>query len=156
MDTPKTRRVTILAGIAVLAITPVLSAQSPDSPREDIVAEIARLDSIWLNAYVTADVEAVMPILADDFEGQIYDTVMGREELLDRVAGSRGLVSTRLEALVINVYEDVAVAHARRLNERRVGDSLTVERFVYTDVYIWRDERWQCITGQSAPVLDDG
>jgi hypothetical protein len=131
-----------------------LSAQAPGSPPELIVAEITRLDSIWLNAYVTADVEAVRPILASDFEGQIYQTMMGRDELLSRVADASGVLSTSLESLVINVYDDVAVAHARRRNRRSVGGEIVEERFVYTDVYVFRDGRWQCITGQSAPVTD--
>jgi ketosteroid isomerase-like protein len=120
------------------------------------VAEIARLDSVWLNAYVTADVDAVRPILAEDFVGQIYDTVMDREDLLDRVANATGVEETNLESLVVNIFAEAAVVHAvRRDVVRRDGE--TVEsRYAYTDVYVYRNGRWQCITGQSAPIVGDG
>lgn len=129
-------------------------AQAPDGPRQAIVAEIARLDSIWLNAYVTADVEAVRRIIADDFVGQIYQTIMGKEALLERVAASRGVEAMLLDTLVVQVYDDVAVAHARRRSVSRPSGERVESRFVYTDVYRYRGGRWQCFTGQSAPVPD--
>jgi len=133
-----------------------VAGQAPGSPREEIVAEIARLDSVWLGAYLTADVEAVRPILADDFVGQIYDTVMDRDDLLARVAGASGLEETTLESLVINVYDEVAVAHAVRRQVSREEGRRVTSRYAYTDVYAYRDGRWQCITGQSAPIHEGG
>lgn len=138
--------------LSLVAIPGALGGQSPDGPREAIVAEIARLDSLWLNAYVTADVEAVRPILADDFVGQVYQTMMDKDEILARVATSRGVEASILEKLVVNVYDDIAVAHAVRRTVSR-GEAGPVEsRFAYTDVYRYRDGRWECFTGQSAPI----
>lgn len=150
-------RTTFLAALVLLSLPApgrCVAAQAPDGPREAIVAEVARLDSIWLNAYVTADVEAVRPIVADDFVGQIYQTVMGKDELLDRVATATGVEAMILENRVVNVYGDVAVVHARRRQISRDGDVRTESHFVYTDVYRYRDGRWVCITGQSAPVVE--
>lgn len=145
----------LLALVLPSIATPV-AGQAPGSPREQIVAEITRLDSVWLDAYLTADVEAVRPILADDFVGQIYHTVMDRDQLLARVAAASGLQETTLESLVVNVYEEVAVTHAVR-REVSLEEGRPVEsRYAYTDVYAWRDGRWQCITGQSAPIFEDG
>lgn len=132
------------------------AAQGPDAPWEAIVAEIARLDSVWLNAYVTADVEAVRPIVADDFSGQLLQTIVDKQGLLDRVAGATGVEAMLLDTLVVNVYGDVAVAHARRRRVSRTEEGAVEWPFVYTDVYLYRDGRWQCITGQSAPVPPDG
>lgn len=126
--------------------------QAPDGPRELIVAEIARLDSVWLDAYVTRDVESVRGIVADDFVGQIFQTIMDKDDLLAAVARSERVEAMLLDNLVVNVYEDVAVAHARRRRVTRTPQGLVESPFVYTDVYLFRDGRWQCITGQSAPV----
>lgn len=131
-----------------------LAAQSPSGPRSAIEAEIARLDSTWLSAYVTRDVEAVRPILADDFVGQVYQTMMDKDDILARVAGASGVLATRVDRLIVNVYGDLAVAHALR-TDTHAGESGPREvRYAYTDVYRFRDGRWQCITGQSAPVAD--
>jgi hypothetical protein len=144
----------ILASLLAATIVSAAAAQGPGSPRAQIVAEITRLDSIWLNAYVTADVDAVRPILADDFAGQIYRTVMDRDDMLGRVAASTGVEATIVERLVVNVYDEVAVAHAVRRNILRDGSG--VSTFAYTDVYVYREGRWQCITGQSAPIVEGG
>lgn len=140
--------------ILLSASTAPVRAQAPDASREDIVREVTRLDSIWLAAYVTADVEAVRPILADDFVGQIHMTIMDKEAVLARVASSTDVEAMRLDALVVNVYGNVAVAHARRTRVTRSADGPVEARFAYTDVYQYRDGRWVCITGQSAPALD--
>ena len=144
----------ILASLLAATIVPAAAAQGPGWPRAQIVAEITRLDSIWLNAYVTADVDAVRPIIADDFMGQIYRTVMDRDDMLGRVAESTGVEATSVEQLVVNVFDEVAVAHAVRRNVLRGGNG--VSRFAYTDVYVYREGRWQCITGQSAPIAEGG
>lgn len=142
---------------AFTAFTAPLAAQRPDSPRSDIVAEIARLDSIWLTAYVTADVEAVRPIIADDFVGQVVETLMDKRDLLERVGASTGLEASILERLVVNVFGGVAVAHGVRRSITRDSAGSPVEtRFAYTDVYVYRAGRWQCITGQSAALSDPG
>lgn len=155
LDLPTSvRTLWTLALFPLLCASPLV-AQGPDAPPAEIVAEIARLDSIWLNAYVTADVEAVRPILANDFEGQIFQTILDKDEVLERVATSSGVEAMLLDHRVINVYGDVAVVHARRSSVSRDGGQRVRSRFVYTDVYVWRDGRWQCITGQSAPVPDE-
>lgn len=140
----------LLAGFTV-----PLAAQRPESPLADIVAEIARLDSTWLTAYVTANVEAVRPIIADDFTGQVVETLMNKRELLERVGASTGVEASILDRLVVNVFGDVAVAHGlRRSVTRDTAGSRVETRFAYTDVYVYRDDRWQCITGQSAALPD--
>jgi len=135
--------------------TAPLAGQRPDGPSADIVTEIARLDSIWLNAYVTADAEAVRPILADDFVGQVVETLLNKRDMLARVAASSGVEASILDRLVVNVFDDVAVAHAvRRSISHDDSGNRVVTRFAYTDVYVYRDGRWQCITGQSAALPD--
>ena len=138
-----------------LVVGTALHAQSPEGPRDAIVDEIARLDSIWLNAYVTADAEAVRSILADDFVGQIHDTIMDKAGVLDRVRTASDVRAMALDRLVVNVYGDVAVAHAIRRQVTSAASGLRESRFAYTDVYQYREGRWRCITGQSAPI-DDG
>lgn len=134
-----------------------LASQAPGAPPAEIVAEVTRLDSIWLNAYVTADVEAVRPIVADDFQGQLHTQLVDRDELLERVAGTTGVEAMPLDRLVVHVHDDVAVAHGSRRRVSSDANGARVEsRFVYTDVYVWRDGRWQCITGQSAPADEGG
>jgi hypothetical protein len=127
-------------------------APAPDAPRQEIVAEILRLDSIWLNASVTADAEAVRPILADDFVGQVSGTLFDKEGLLERVANSVGVIGVPAERVVVNVYGDIAVAHAVRRRIVRVGGDEVTSRFAYTDVYRYREGRWVAITGQSAAL----
>lgn len=148
----------IVATVVLLRASPPVLAQpatgipTPEDDVERIRAEIARLDSIWLNAYVTGDAEAVRPVLADDFLGQVYVTLMDKETILARVASSTGLLSTRLERFEVRVFGDVAAAHAIRVDTWSEGDGRRDERYAYTDVYRFREGRWECITGQSAPV----
>ncbi len=127
-------------------------AQSPDADAEAIKAEIARLDSIWLNAYVTNDVSAVRRILADDFVGQIVGTIQDKDGVLAGVGSSQGLLGMPLDHRVINLYGDVAVVHARRRRVELVDGVRQESPFAYTDVYRYRDGQWLGITGQSATI----
>ncbi len=76
------------------------------------------------------------------------------ERQFDVVAAASGVEAMPLKRRVINVYDHVAVVHARRRAVSREGDTRVESPFVYTDVYVWCDGRWLCITGQSAPVPD--
>jgi ketosteroid isomerase-like protein len=142
-----------LAIALLLVATPALvRAQEPGSDRDSVVAEIIRLDSLWLNAYVTRDVEAVRGILADDFRGQTRDTPVDKADILRGVAES-ATTSMTLERITVSTFGDIAAAHAIRHSTDRTSDGASTEtRFAYTDVYRWQDGRWVCITGQSAAL----
>ena len=149
---PRSARPTALTLLLSLTGPGLALAQAPGSPVAEIQAEIARLDSIWLNALVTADVEAVASVLADDFVGQVVETIMDKDAILERTAASTDTEAMLLDNLVVNVYGDVAVAHAVR---RSVSNAGVESRFAYTDVYRFRDGRWLAITGQSAALPND-
>lgn len=138
----------------MLFATAALHGQGPPSAADDATsAHLVRLDSIWLGAYATQDVEAVRPILADDFVGQLGSTLVDKRDILEAVAGSTDVVAMPLERITVNVYGDVGVVHAERGRTVRLPDgTLEESRFAYTDVYQRRGDRWVCITGQSAPL----
>ena len=141
----------LVAAAAVSAGQTALEAQAPGSPQAAIVAEIERLDSLWLHAYVSRDVATVDAILDEDFVGQIAGQISDKAGVLAGVAASETL-EMGLERIRVNVFGDVAVAHAVRRSTARTPDGPLESRFAYTDVYRWNGVRWVCFTGQSAPL----
>lgn len=142
--------------LLLFACASIHGQANPIAADEAIATELARLDSIWLASYATQDVEAVERILAPDFVGQLGATMVDKQAILEGVAGSTEVVGMPLERISVNIFGDVGVVRAvRRIIVQLEDGTLEESRFAYTDVYRRREDRWLCITGQSASLPPD-
>lgn len=146
-----------LTGILLLTLTLPLAAASAAAQDlrgrsdQDIFHE---LEERWATAVERNDVAAVGAILADEYVSTYDDGSQG-----DR-AGELELVRTfnqhidesAIEDFTVKAYGDTAVVRfARRMVGPRNGVRHEVT-FRYTDVFVWRDDRWQCVSSQSTRV----
>jgi ketosteroid isomerase-like protein len=141
-----------LALLAVLstAAAPAVPAQRVRSDQEILI----QLEHEWDDAFHNRDVMFIERLLADEFIAVYADGTGGdKAEELRRAAGfDQQIESSTLDEFTVKIYGDVAVVW---MTQHLVGPSkgrrleLT---FRYTDVFVLRDGRWQCVASQSTRV----
>ena len=111
-------------------------------------AALVQLEQKWAQALEQQDVSTLACILADEFEdADISGAVSDRSQTLAHAADHPG-VHHELSELHARVYGDAGYI-------RGVATALTDHGPVplkvrFTDVYVYRDGRWQCVAGHES------
>jgi ketosteroid isomerase-like protein len=142
---PETELMKILTAAVLSIVASAALAQSagrPDIRDTKIDAELKALVRQWDAAMVKKDPAALERILADEF------TLSGmtKSQLLAFVRSSENTtISAVSEKFDIRVYGNTAVLLATDVSKRlRDGEEVT-DRMHYMDVWVKRDNRWQCV-----------
>jgi len=105
---------------------------------------IRALEEQWAKAYANRDTARLKCILADDFEiGSMPDQVLAvhdKHRVLAWVLTRTG--SAELEHLQTRPFDSTVLA--RGIYAVRAGGRL-VSRFQFTDVFVYRSNRWQAV-----------
>jgi ketosteroid isomerase-like protein len=126
------------------------SAQRVQSDQEVLVA----LERAWNEAFYRRDVAFIEQLLAEEFTATYDDGRIGDKatELALVTAFDQAVQSATPEDFAVRVYRDTALVW---FTLRLVGikDGQRSEMALrYTDVWIIRDGRWQCVSSQSTRV----
>ena len=136
-----------LAGTATAA-----AAQGkPVKSDQEILIE---LEQKWNAAFYTKNVTFIESVLADEFIATYDDGTRGNKaKELELVASfNQHVESSTQEEFTVKVYKDTAVVwFTLRLVGYRQGQKAEVT-MRYTDVWVWRNDRWQCVSSQSTKV----
>ena len=117
--------------------------------------ELIQIERDWCTAFLKRDSALLGRILADDYTG-----VTGRgvvESKAEALAGVKD-TSSAFDACVdtnfkVRVYGDAAVVTALATRSGRYkGVAFKDRRALYTDTFVRRDGRWQCVASQSTFV----
>jgi ketosteroid isomerase-like protein len=136
--------------ISLVAVPGVTSGQPVKSDQEVLID----LERRWNQAVYENDVKFVASILADEFTVTYEDGSRGdkAKELALIAAFNQKVESAVQDEFTIKVFGDTAVVwFTLRLVGFKQGQraELTLR---YTDVWIVRDGRWQCISAHSTRV----
>ncbi|MEE2635721.1 MAG: nuclear transport factor 2 family protein [Acidobacteriota bacterium] len=147
-----TRGTTIVLTLigAVLAMAPATWAQ-PVQSTQDVLIELERG---WNDAVYRQDADFVAGLLADEFIVTYDDGTRGdKARELELVAAfNQAVVSSVQDNFTVQVYDDTAVVwFTLNLVGLRQGQEVALT-LLYTDVWILRDGRWQCVSSQSTRV----
>jgi ketosteroid isomerase-like protein len=136
---------------AACAVTVSASQSRPVKSDQEILIELERA---WNDAFYRKDVAFIRNILADEFIATYEDGTRGDKarELALIAEFNQQVQSAIQEDFTVKVYGDTAVVwFTLRLVGIRQGKPAEV-RLRYTDVYVWRAARWQCVSSQSTKV----
>ncbi len=139
----------MLAAVCLIAAAPV-TAQSAQSTREILI----ELERGWNDAFYRRDVDFIAQLLADEFTATYDDGSRGdKARELELVAAfNQQVVSAVQEDFTIEVYGEAAVVwFTLRIVGIRQGQEATI-RLSYTDIWVQRDGRWQCVSTHSTRV----
>lgn len=138
---------------ACLAVSIPAAAQSDGSTREVLI----ELERGWNDAVYRQDADFVAGLLADEFVATYDDGSRGdrARELALVAAFNQQVISAVQDDFRVAVYGDTAVVwFTLNLVGLRQGQEaeLTLR---YTDVWVRRDGRWQCVSTHSTRVRAD-
>ena len=138
----------------VLASFWAASVSASQLPEVSVEEHLIALERGWNEAFYARDVEFLDSILADDFIVTYDDGARGDKarELALAESFNQRVISATQEDFTVQVYDDAAVVWftLRVVGIRRGQEAEIVLR--YTDVWVMRDGRWQCVASQSTRV----
>jgi len=128
------------------------SGQAPDSG--DVHAALVELEQSWNEAFYSKDVPTIANILAEEFIATYDDGRRGDKdtELAAVLDFNQQVLSAIQDDFTIQVYGETAIVwFTLNLVGLRGGEPAEVG-FRFTDVFVWRDDRWQCVSSQSTRI----
>jgi ketosteroid isomerase-like protein len=128
------------------------AAQAPGPSEQELIA----LENDWSQAAVKRDGAALQRFYADEYIFTDENGVVSNktQEILNLTNGIFRLTSYKFEDVKVRVYGDVAVVTGRNTIKGIWED---VKRDIsgpyrFTDVFVKRNGRWQCVASQSSAV----
>jgi uncharacterized protein DUF4440 len=121
--------------------------RSAESDRKDLLS----LGEEWLHA---RDAATLQRILADDFVHPVAQGVfLTRAEHIDWYVKHLPPPTrkTRCDRLQIRIYGDTAIVNGLVIASDQSGKEL--DRSIFTDVFVYRDNRWQAVNAQENRVI---
>ena len=139
--------------VALACAVPASAAQrgSVQSDQDVLIA----LERGWNDAFYKRDVKFIENLLADEFIATYDDGTRGdkQKELALAAGFNQQIESAVQDDFIVKIYRDTAVVwFTLNIVGVKQGERspLTLR---YTDVWVFRDGRWQCISTQSTRVI---
>jgi hypothetical protein len=139
----------------VLAAAATTTASASQRPRAESDQQVLmKLERQWNDAFYKKDVAFIETILADEFTATYDDGSRGdkAKELALAKEFNQQVESAVQDEFRVRVYGDTAVVwftlHLVGIKQGQRSE-LTLR---YTDVWVLRDARWQCVSTQSTRV----
>lgn len=115
---------------------------------------LVQLERDWDAAFQRKDIGFIEKILADEFVATYGDGSRGdkAKELALAAAFNKQIDSSTQDEFAVKIYGDTAIVwFTQHLVGPSKGRQLEVT-FRYVDVFVWRVDRWQCVSSQSTRV----
>jgi ketosteroid isomerase-like protein len=142
------RRLVCLLILAACAAPVCASQRSQVKSDQQILVE---LEQSWNDAFYKKDLDVIKTLLADEFISTYDDGVRGdkAKELMLAAEFDQQVESAIQDEFTVKIYGDTAVVwftlHVTGLKQ---GQKATLNLH-YTDVWVLRDGRWQCVSAHS-------
>jgi ketosteroid isomerase-like protein len=138
---PPTLVLLLLAGCSHVPV----ATSEPNGEAKRYIVECSR---DWAESVVTGDRSKRRIYFADDFvgtdtKGRRYD----KSQVTRDTGPAKQIISNTLDDVSVNFFEDTAVAHG---SERWIRKDGSTGRYVWTDIWVKRDGRWQVVAAQDA------
>jgi ketosteroid isomerase-like protein len=150
---PRRYGVALLVGVVVLS--GVRSTAQPTRVPSDQEVLVA-LERSWNEAFYHKDVAFIETLLTDEFTATYEDGSRGdkAKELALTAAFDQRVESAVQDDFTVKVYGDTAVVwFTLKLVGIRQGQRAELS-LRYTDIWVIRDGRWQCVSTQSTKVTN--
>jgi ketosteroid isomerase-like protein len=127
-------------------------AERVDRPEAE--SEIAQAEQAWMEAWRLKDIKACARSLAEEFQlvsarsGELF----GKAKWLTMAEVAFVCREFSFEEVQVQTYGDVAIAHCLYRQQGSAWGKDWSGRFRITDVWVWRDNRWQAVTRHSTQI----
>ena len=140
--------------VLLMTIGAVSASLAQDSPVRSDQEILVELEQNWNEAFYRKDVDFIASILSEDFVATYDDGRQGDKATeLDLVeAFDQQVESSIQDEFLVQVYGDTALVWFRlNLVGIRNGERTEV-KFRFTDVFVWEDDGWKCVSSQSTRI----
>ncbi|MBC8029657.1 MAG: nuclear transport factor 2 family protein [Pyrinomonadaceae bacterium] len=141
--------------IAICIVAAVLT-QTPgrESREARDLKELSRLESVWNDAHLRGDAEALDQLWAEDLIVTVPDMpLMDKNEALSFVRlGKMKFRRYQTSDLRTRVYRDTAVVTGQLARERESASKEFEDDWRFTKVYVRRKGRWQVVAWHGSHV----
>ena len=144
------------AVIGLTFLAGAVSATAQGSDRKN-AQSLIQLEHSWNEAFYRKDVSFLERVLADEFIATYEDGSQGDKvkEISLTKAFNQQVDSARQDDFVVKLYGDTAVVwFTLHLVGPKQGEQIAVD-LRYVDVFVWRANRWQCVSSHSTKVVKD-
>jgi len=149
------RTISLLLVVATLVFVHVSSERSLYALQQNKAEqELIQIERDWCAAVVKKDATALARILADDYTsvGSRGSTSTKADELAN-LKGADSTVNCVDNNIKVRVYGDAAVVTGLGTRSGTYkGVAFKDRQFLWTDTFIRRDGRWQCVASQGTVV----
>lgn len=131
----------------MLSVIPSMQCQTKRSipDREKARQALLDVENRWLPAEDNPDVQA--EILAPDFVHVLPSGMITKDEQIDYLRKHRGQSvqePKHFEDLRVRVYGNVGIVNGAVVR----GEGATLRRTLFTDVFVYREGKWQAVNAQ--------
>ncbi|MDH5744422.1 MAG: nuclear transport factor 2 family protein [Candidatus Aminicenantes bacterium] len=138
--------VVLVFGVAILAQTQTESAEQ----------ELMKLENEWMEAVVkhdTASIEKLSRMQADEFIHMFDGSIFTKAQIIELVKSRKEeILSYVVDEWMVRVYGDAAVVMGRVTMKMQSADKETTDQSRFTDTWIKRDGRWQCVAAHNSTI----
>jgi ketosteroid isomerase-like protein len=127
-------------------------AGCPTGQRKDPAA-LVQIEQVWVRAAERHDVAAMGCILAGEFEEANFDGSLIDRRAMLASATKPSTVHFELSDLHAQVYGNFA--YVRGLGGTRSSDGKFHAKNRFTDIFVYRDGRWQCVAGHESHFSEE-
>jgi ketosteroid isomerase-like protein len=142
-----------LAGAWIVAIALAQGTAATFRDADDI-RELTRLESVWNDAHLHGDADALDRIWAEDFTVTVPNMpVMTRADALG-VFRTKRLSFQHYESsdLGFRIYGDAALVTGRLRRTRSMNDRTVEDDWRFTKVYVRRGDQWKVVAFHASPA----
>jgi ketosteroid isomerase-like protein len=115
---------------------------------------VKQLERDWSEAQKTRDIDKLSQIIADDWSGLGYDGAKStKKDLLNDVkSGTSKLETFEIGPMDVKVIGTIAIVQGSDTEKSSSKGKDTSGKWVWMDVFVNRDGKWQAVRSQSAMV----
>jgi ketosteroid isomerase-like protein len=141
-----------MLGLVVIGAlgVPICWAQTENPAEKELIV----VENAWQSAVVKRDAAALQRLYADEYmsidqEGMIWNK---KQDIGIDTTGASRLSTYKLEDIKVRTYGDLAIVTGRNTTTGTLEGGPANAQTRFTDVFVKRDGRWQCIHSQITPI----
>jgi ketosteroid isomerase-like protein len=140
----------------LVLMTMLIAPQSSAQTRGGEEQQLVKLENEWSAAVVKGDGPSLQGFYADEYLATDSDGMVRNkaQDIANFTSGASKLASYKLDDLKVHIYGDVAVVTGSNTVTGSVG--VTSEdvtgNYRFTDVFVRRGGRWQCVASQASRI----
>jgi ketosteroid isomerase-like protein len=132
-----------------LAMAQAQEKRAPAKGNETVEQTLTQMEREWANAYVKKDWATVDRIVADDYAAIFGGKDQTKAELMDELkSGFVKYTSITTGKMRVRVFGNAAVVTGSDDEKSSRKDMDTSGHYVWTDVFVNREGRWQVVASQ--------